>query len=142
MLSKYFLVRVLVAFIYIIFYKKATYVDDMLYFNLFKKLGVEKTELIIFLNHGGLNMASKTLKKYFSLPLEIYYLFTLLLILSYHSLRKKYHTLCFKFKIFIKTISSSFSFVAICCLRYLLLLSGDIQINPGPKSKNSKEFFL
>ena len=89
MLSKYFLVRVLVAFIYIIFYKKATYVDDMLYFNLFKKLGEEKTELIIFLNHGVLNMASKTLKKYFSLPLEIYYLFTLLLILSYHSLRKK-----------------------------------------------------
>ena len=63
--------------------------------------------------HKSLKMAPKTFEKCFSTPLEICYLFTLLLLLSYYSLRKKYYTLCFKAKIYIKNISASLSVAAI-----------------------------
>ena len=63
--------------------------------------------------HKSLKMAPKTFEKCFSTPLEIYYLFTLLLILSYYSLRKKYYTLSFKAKIYIKKISASLSVATI-----------------------------
>ena len=68
--------------------------------------------------HKSLKMAPKTFEKCFSTPLEICYLFTLLLLLSYYSLRKKYYTLCFKAKYISKTFQQ-----VLVSQQYLLVYS-------------------